>query len=202
MSGAEATGRTQFLSFTLAGGDYGIGILQLKEILQYEALTPVPSAPGAIRGVINLRGAAVPVMDLAVKFGLPETRITKQACILIVEASLGEGQPLVVGIMADDVQEVLELGPEQIEPSDAFGSLARLDFLVGMGKVGKKFVLLLDIDRVISADERGVAAGIAGAADGSTPPSTSQPQPLPAPQERDAASVQHPPEERSPCRSR
>lgn len=152
MSGADATGRSQFLSFTLAGSDYAVGILQVREILQYEGLTRVPSVPGSVRGVINLRGAVVPVIDLAVKLGLPGTRITSHSCILIVEASVG-GAPTVVGVMADAVKEVLELGPEEIEPPPAFGTLVRLDFLVGMGKVGKGFVLLLDVDRVVSAED-------------------------------------------------
>ena len=100
--------RHQHLCFTLAGTDYAVGILQVKEILQYETTTRVPGVPAAVRGVINLRGSVVPVIDLALKFGLGETPVTKRTCILIVETLLG-GERVVVGVMADEVREVLEL---------------------------------------------------------------------------------------------
>lgn len=151
MSSNAAIARSQFLCFTLAGTDYAVGILQVKEILQYEAITRVPGVPASVRGVINLRGSVVPVIDLALKFGLGETPVTKRTCILIVEASLG-GERTVVGVMADQVREVLELGPEEIEPAPPFGTSVRVDFLRGMGKVGKGFALMLDLDRVLSAD--------------------------------------------------
>jgi purine-binding chemotaxis protein CheW len=157
MNGKESSERRQFLSFNLAGSDYAVGILQVKEILQFEQVTRVPSVPPSIRGVINLRGAVVPVIDLAVKFGLPETAVTKRTCILIVEAALGE-ERTVVGLMADAVREVLELGPEEIEPAPSFGTQVRVDFLLGMGKAGRGFVLLLDLDRVVCAGERDLAA--------------------------------------------
>jgi purine-binding chemotaxis protein CheW len=156
MSAHEAAERGQYLSFSLAGNDYAVGILQVKEILQCETVTRVPSVPRSIRGVINLRGAVVPVLDLAVKFGLPETAVTKRACILIVEAALA-GERTVIGLMADAVREVLELGPEEIAPPPSFGTQVRVDFLVGMGKAGKGFVLLLDLDRVVSAGENELA---------------------------------------------
>jgi purine-binding chemotaxis protein CheW len=149
----EARGRAQYLSFGLAGGEYAIGILKVKEILQYEEITPVPSTPRSIRGVINLRGSVVPVVDLAVKFGLPATPVTKRTCILVFEATLG-GAETVMGLVTDSVTEVIELGPEEIEDAPSFGTGARVDYLVGMGKVGKGFVLLLDLERVLSADER------------------------------------------------
>jgi purine-binding chemotaxis protein CheW len=172
------TQRAQYLSFSLAGSEYGVGILKVKEILQYEEITRVPSTPRSVRGVINLRGAVVPVIDLAARCGLAETAVTRLTCILIVEAAL-EGQPMVVGVMSDAVREVIELGADDVEPPPAFGTQVRVDYLLGMGKVGKRFVLLLDLDRVISADEKefarevkdGVpaeadgAAAIAGAAD-------------------------------------
>ncbi len=157
MSAKDTAERRQYLSFGLAGNDYAVGILQVKEILQYETVTRVPSVPPSIRGVINLRGAVVPVVDLAVKFGLPATPVTKRTCILIVEAALG-GERTVMGVVADAVREVLELGPEEIEPPPSFGTQVRVDFLVGMGRAGKGFVLLLDLDRVISAGERDLSA--------------------------------------------
>ncbi len=156
---ANDTERAQHLSFSLAGCEYGVGILKVKEILQYEEITRVPSTPRSVRGVINLRGAVVPVIDLAAKFGLPETAVTRLTCILIVEAIL-DGQPTVVGVMADAVREVIELGAADVEPPPTFGTQVRVDFLLGMGKVGKRFVLLLDIDRVISADEKEFAQAV------------------------------------------
>ena len=140
---AEADDRAQYLSFSLAGGEYGVGILKVREILQYEPVTRVPSVPRSVRGVINLRGAVVPVVDLSLKFGLPETPVSGRTCILIVEARL-DGEPTVLGVLADSVSEVLELGPRDVEPAPAFGTRVKVDYLAGMGKVEGRFVLLLD----------------------------------------------------------
>ena len=153
MSTSVPADRRQFLSFALAGCDCGVPILHVKEILQYEAITRVPSVPRSVRGVINLRGAVVPVVDLAVKFGLPETAFTPRTCILIVEASLG-GERTVMGMLADAVTEVLELGGGDVEPPPPFGTGIQVEYLTGMAKVGKGFVLLLDVDRVLSAGEK------------------------------------------------
>ncbi len=177
MSATDAQERRQYLSFSLAGSDYGVGILQVKEILQYEAATRVPSVPASVRGVINLRGQVVPVVDLAVKFGLAETPVTPRTCILIVEATLG-GERAVMGVVADAVSEVLELGADDVEPPPPFGTHVRVDYLVGMGKVGRSFVLLLDLDRVLSADEKELALR--------PTPATPAP-PTPAPPESAAA---------------
>jgi purine-binding chemotaxis protein CheW len=159
-SASEVAERQQYLAFTLAGGDYAVGILKVKEILQYEEITAVPSTPRSIRGVLNLRGSVVPVVDLVVKFGLPETPVTKRTCVLVVETAL-DGVATVMGVVADAVSEVIELGADDIEEPPAFGTRVKVDYLVGMGKVGKRFVLLLDIDRVLSADERDLAAAAA-----------------------------------------
>ena len=123
----------QYLSFELAGAEYGVGILAVKEILQYETITPVPSVPRSVRGVINLRGSVVPVIDLAAKFGLAETAVTRRTCILIVEVKLDD-RPTVMGLMADAVREVIELGPQDIEPPPSFGTRVKVEHLVGMGK--------------------------------------------------------------------
>jgi purine-binding chemotaxis protein CheW len=146
----------QYLSFTIAGTDYGLPILRVKEILQHEEPTRVPGAPASIRGVINVRGAVVPVLDLAVKFGKAETGATKRTCILVVEARVGAEQ-LTIGVLADAVNEVLDLPPQAVEAPPVFGTGVRLDYLTGMGKVGKGFVLLLEVDRVISASEAELA---------------------------------------------
>jgi purine-binding chemotaxis protein CheW len=157
--------RRQYLSFVLAGGDYAVPILKLKEILQYAGLTPVPGAPRAVRGVLNLRGSVVPVVDLAIRFGVGETAPSRLTCVLVVETTMG-GEHALLGVLADSVREVLELGDEDIEPPPPFGTRVRLDHLVGMGKVGEGFVLLLDIDRVLAADD---AAAVLGAAAGPAP---------------------------------
>lgn len=157
MNPSEATERRQYLAFTLAGGDYAVGILKVKEILQYEEITKVPSTPRSIRGVLNLRGSVVPAVDLAVKFGLPEPPVTKRTCVLVVETAF-DGLATVMGLVVDAVSEVIELGPADVEEPPAFGTRVKVDYLLGMGKVGKKFVLLLDIDKVLSADERDLAA--------------------------------------------
>src|SRR5512138_781731 len=160
------TRAAQYLSFDVAGTGYGLPILAVKEILQYEEPTRVPGSPASVRGVINVRGAVVPVLDLAVKFGKAETAPTKRTCILVVEAQVG-AERLTLGVLADAVSEVLDLPPDAVEPPPAFGTGVRLDYLTGMGKVGRGFVLLLDIDRVVSAAEADLvahAAAIAAAA--------------------------------------
>src|SRR5258706_2068479 len=161
---------TQSLSFQLAGEEFAFGILRVKEILEYDTLTRVPNAPPAVRGVINLRGAVVPVLDLAHLFGLPATAVTKRSCVIIVEVRVEE-RDLVMGILADAVNQVIELAPNTIEPPPAFGSRVRVEYLVGMGKVdARKFVLILDIDRLLG-DVSAATAAIAPPAPPATPES-------------------------------
>ncbi len=174
MKAREYEERRQYLSFTLAGGDYAVGILQVKEILQFETVTRVPSVPASVRGVINLRGSVVPVIDLAVKFGLAPMPVTNRTCVLIVEAAL-EGERAVMGVLADSVREVLELGSADIEAPPTFGTAVKVEFITGMAKVGKGFVLLLDLDKVISAKEKAAALDLA--ADESAAPAAVMPPP-------------------------
>ncbi|MEO5656297.1 MAG: chemotaxis protein CheW [Nitrospiria bacterium] len=142
--------QAQYLTFTLDGDDYAVSLLQVKEIIAYDAhLTKVPNMPASVRGVINLRGSVVPVVDLAVKLGLSERPITKRTCIVIVEVGV-EAEHAVMGLIADTVSEVIDLSTHDIEPPPAFGTRLRMDYLKGLGKVGKRFVFLLDIDRVLS----------------------------------------------------
>lgn len=138
----------QYLTFQLAGEEYAFGILRVKEILEHEVITRVPNAPPAVRGVINLRGAVVPVVDLALRFGLPATAITRRTCIVIVEVQTEEEQ-LVMGVLVDAVSQVIDLAAGDIEPPPPFGARVRVDHLVGMGKLDKKFVLILDVDRLL-----------------------------------------------------
>jgi purine-binding chemotaxis protein CheW len=153
----KAIDEGQYLSFSIGGEEYAVGILRVREILEYETVTKVPGAPRSIRGVINLRGSVVPVVDLAVKFGLPESFVTRRTCIVVVEVDL-EAEQTVMGVMADAVSQVIDLGAEDIEPPPAFGTRVHVDYLRAMGKAGKKFILILDIDRILSASELQPAA--------------------------------------------
>ncbi len=150
------TEQHQYLTFYIAGEEYAVSILRVREILEYDTVTRLPSTPPAIRGVINLRGRVVPVIDLARKFGLPESPVTKTTCTVIVEVGEGDGQT-VMGVMTDLVSQVVELRPDEIEPPPAFGTRIHLEFLKGLGRSDKKFVLMLDIDKVLSTDELAVA---------------------------------------------
>jgi purine-binding chemotaxis protein CheW len=152
----------QFLTFFLVGEEYAIPILKVREIIEYDTVTVVPSTPPWIRGVINLRGTVVPVVDLAVKFGMPPTQPTKLTCNVVVEVEY-EGQKTTTGIMADSVSQVVKLRPSDIETVPSFGTKIRVDYLLGMGKAGRKFVLLLDIDRALASTEI-IAAKDSGAA--------------------------------------
>lgn len=147
-----ATTISQYLSFFIAGEEYALGILQVREIIEYDTVTRIPGAPGWIRGVTNLRGSVLPVIDLAVKFGLPPSAGSRRACIVVAEVAF-QGEKLVLGVLADAIGQVLDFGPGEVEPPPAFGAPVHVDYLVGMGRSGKKFVLLLDIDRVLSGQE-------------------------------------------------
>jgi purine-binding chemotaxis protein CheW len=153
IQGQSAAGTVQHLSFSVAGATFGIPVLRVKEILQYEAETRVPGAPESIRGVINVRGAIVPVVDLGVKFGRSEVVPTPRTCFLVVEVN-GDDGALVYGVIADRVNEVVDLAPADIEPPPRFGESIEVEYLHGMGKVGKDFVLLLDVDATLSHPER------------------------------------------------
>lgn len=146
--------KTDYLTFFIAGEEYGVPILRVREIigLDLDTLTRVPAAPACVRGVINLRGSVVPVADLAIQFGQRGCEITKLTCVVVVEVAF-EGELTVMGLMVDAVNQTMELTSDEVEETPAFGTIARADYLLGMGKAGKKFVLLLDIDRVLSADE-------------------------------------------------
>jgi purine-binding chemotaxis protein CheW len=144
--------RNQFLTFSLGGEVLAMDIRLVKEILQYTAITEVPMTPPEIRGVLNLRGAVVPVIDLAVRFGRPVTPIDKRTCIVILE--IGENEAAtVMGIMVDHVSEVIEIAQGDIDPPPTFGNRLRSEFISGVGKIGGKFVLLLEMNRVLSLEE-------------------------------------------------
>jgi len=155
---------TQYLTFMVGSEVFAIGILAIKEIIEYTGLTAVPMMPECIRGVINLRGAVVPVMDLSVRFGKKVAEVTKRTCIVIVEIEAESG-PQDVGVIVDAVNAVLDIPDADIEPAPAFGARISTDFIRGMGKVNGKFVILLDVNHVLSTDDVG-ALGTGAATDG------------------------------------
>ena len=142
----------QYLTFLLGGEMYAVGILSVKEIIEYGSLTEIPMMPAFIRGVINLRGSVVPVIDLAARFGGQQTETSRRTCIVIIELANGDERHD-IGVVVDAVSEVLEVSGVDIEPPPSFGAKIRADFIAGMGKIGGSFVIILDIQRVLSVDE-------------------------------------------------
>jgi purine-binding chemotaxis protein CheW len=143
---------TQYLTFVVAGEEYAIPILRVREILAYIPLTRVPRAPKFVAGVMNLRGSVVPVVDLRVKLGLAQTEITPRTCIVIVEVE-GEQGATTMALLTEEVKEVIELADEEIEPAPAFGTRIDLSFLFGMGDMGDHFALILNADKVLTTLE-------------------------------------------------
>jgi purine-binding chemotaxis protein CheW len=140
---------------------FGIVILCIKEIIEYAGLTEVPLMPPSIRGVINLRGAVVPVLDLAVRFGKVPSEVTKKTCVVIVEVH-SEGERHIMGVVVDAVHAVQKIAESDIEPAPGFGAKIRTDFIEGMGKVNGKFVILLNVSQVLSVQELGALNQVAG----------------------------------------
>lgn len=166
----DADEQHQYLTFLLGDEMFAIGILAIREIIEYGELTEVPMTPPFIRGVINLRGAVVPVVDLAVRFGDAARDTTKRSCIVIVELETERGRQQ-MGIVVDAVSEVLEIARADIEPPPDFGARIRADFIDGMGKIDGKFVVILDVGRVLALDEIAIAAALADGAAATVPAS-------------------------------
>lgn len=156
-SDAESVEHEQYLTFVLGTEVFAIGILAIKEIIEYGHLTEVPMAPACIRGVINLRGAVVPVMDLAVRLGRSRNEVAKRTCIVIVEA-VRDGQREEMGIVVDAVNAVLDIPAADIEPPPRFGTNVNAAFIHGLGKVDGRFVILLDTATVLTVEEAGARA--------------------------------------------
>lgn len=156
-------GRQQCLTFMLGKEVFAIGILGIKEIIEYGQLTAVPMMPGFVRGVINLRGAVLPVIDLAARFGGKPSDVARRTCIVIIEAETGE-EKQDIGVMVDAVNEVLDIPLQDIEPVPAFGAGNRTDFIVGMGKVGDRFVIILNADRMLCMEEMALLSAAEAAA--------------------------------------
>ncbi|MHB9099218.1 MAG: chemotaxis protein CheW [Syntrophales bacterium] len=172
MSVTGITETTQYLTFKLDEEIFALDISKVKEVLDFTEITKIPQTPEFMKGVINLRGGVVPVVDMRLKFGMSETARTVHTCIIIVEVDV-EGETTVLGALVDSVQEVMDLDPGQIEPAPRIGTRLRTEFLRGMGKRDNHFLMILDIDKVFSADELaivGSAGAIAPADEGRTEP--------------------------------
>lgn len=152
MSETEIIESNQYLTFKLDQEIFSLAISQVREVLDFTEVTKVPRMPEFMRGVINLRGGVVPVVDLRLKFGLTSTDRTVDTCIIIMEIDI-EGETTLIGALADSVQEVMTLEPENIEPPPRIGTRLNTEFIKGMGKKNDNFIIILDIDNVFSSDE-------------------------------------------------
>lgn len=141
-----------YLTFMLGDEVFAVDVQNVREVLDYTSITKVPRTPDFMRGVINLRGSVVPVIDMRLKFGMESTEDTVDTCVIVMEISL-DGETTVIGALADSVKEVFDLDPGQIEPPPRIGTRLNTEFIRGMGKNEEQFIIILDIDRVFSADE-------------------------------------------------
>lgn len=149
---AAAEGGAQYLTFALGDEVFAMDIRTVREIIQYGSMTTVPLMPDFVRGVINLRGAVVPVIDLQARFGRTAADVGKKTCIVIFDSER-EGERVELGLMVDAVSEVIEIAADQIEPPPHFGAAVRRDFIQGMGKVGGRFVIVLEPDKAFDVSE-------------------------------------------------
>ena len=152
MSVEAITETRQYLTFKLDNEVFALDVATVREVLDFTAVTRIPRTPEFLRGVINLRGSVVPVVDLRLAFGMSATEKTVNTCIIVMEVRL-EGETTIIGALADSVEEVADLEPEQIEAPPKLGTSIRTDFIRGMGKRESRFLMILDIDRVFSADQ-------------------------------------------------
>ena len=152
MSVTEITETRQYLTFKLGDEVFATHVAKVREVLDLTTITKIPRTPDFVTGVINLRGKVVPVVDLRLCFEMSNTEKTVNTCIVVVEM-LVEGESTVIGTLADLVEEVIDLEPEQIQPPPRIGTQIRTDFIRGMGKRDAQFIMILDIDRVFSAEE-------------------------------------------------
>ncbi len=142
----------KYLTFTLASEEYGVGILRIKEIIGMMPITTVPQTPGFVKGVINLRGKVIPVIDLRLKFEMEAIEYAERTCIIVVEIE-GEVDQILVGVVVDAVSEVLNIKGSDIAEAPTFGTVLNTDYILGMAKIGDRVKILLDINRVLNSDE-------------------------------------------------
>jgi len=159
MSVADITETRQYLTFKLGNEVFATDVAQVREVLDLTAITAIPRTPEFMAGVINLRGSVVPVVDLRLCFDMTKTESTRNTCIVVVEVLL-DNEPTVIGALADSVEEVIDLEPDQIQPAPKIGTRIRTDFIRGMGKRESGFIMILDIDRVFSSEEIAVARSV------------------------------------------
>lgn len=152
MSVSSIMDTKQYLTFRIGEEDYALEVSNVREILEFTAITKVPKTPEYMRGVINLRGSVVPVLDMRLKFNLTEKKETIDTCIIVLEVDI-DGEKTIIGALVDSVQEVFELDPQHIEPAPKMGTRLRTDFIKGMGKRDNHFIIVLNIDKVFSSEE-------------------------------------------------
>lgn len=150
---------SQYLTFIITDEEFAVPIMRVKEIIEYQSLTQVPMVPEFIAGAVNLRGAVVPVINLAIKFGLEAREVNRRSCIVIMEMQL-EDEVAVLGILVDKVLQVLDIPDSEIEPAPSFGAQIKTEFIQGMARAEEKFVIILSINQVLSIDEISVLGGM------------------------------------------
>jgi len=168
MNAVSESTTIQCLSFRLDEELFAVDVTRTREVLDFTSVTRVPQTPRYMLGVINLRGSVVPVIDLRLKFGLPEIERSRETCIVVLEVEL-DGERTVVGAVADSVQEVMELDAGRIEPPPRLGTRLRTEFIRGMGNHGDRLLILLDIDRIFSSDELSLVQEAGEASAGAAP---------------------------------
>ena len=159
MAEAIANETTQYLSFKLGDEVFALDIAKVREVLEFTTVTKVPQTPDFMRGVINLRGGVVPVIDMKLKFRMGETERAINTCVIITEVEMDDGELTVLGALADSVQEVFDMHEDEIEPAPRLGTQLNTEFLKGMGKKDDEFILLLDIDKVFNLEEIEAVSG-------------------------------------------
>jgi purine-binding chemotaxis protein CheW len=165
-TGSTSDQENKFLSFCLGSEEYGLEILKVREIIGVIDITPLPQTPDYVKGVINLRGKIIPVIELRTKFGLPSVEFTDETCIIVVEvAHPTTGENFQTGVVVDTVREVLDIDREQIEPAPSFGCSIPLDFILGMGKVKDKVIILLNINNIMTTGDAAIAIAAGGGGD-------------------------------------
>ncbi len=152
MSVSDINQTRQYLTFKLGDEVFAMDVAKVREVLDFNSITKIPRTPDFMTGVINLRGNVVPVIDLRLCFHMPKTEKTVNTCIVVTEM-LADGETTIIGALADSVEEVIDLEPDQIQPPPKIGTKIRVDFIKGMGKRDTQFILILDVDRVFSVDD-------------------------------------------------